>query len=109
VVYRTYKTEGTGFFHLRKRRLWRNQIAVFPYLKRHCREGDRIFSEMHQKRPRNNSHKVQQERFQLDMRNEFFSTRVMHVGTGCPEAVEPLPWRSSKPDCTRLSENWSNV
>lgn len=79
MAYRTYekRLKELALFHLGKRRLWRNQIAVFPYLNRPCREGDRIFSEMCQKRTRSNSHKVQQERFQLDIRHEFFSAGVV--------------------------------
>lgn len=33
----------------------------------------------------------------------------VHAATGFPEAVEPPPCRSSKPDCTRPSANWSNI
>ena len=45
MAYRTYekRLKELVLFHLGKRRLWRKQIAVFPHLNRHCREGDGIF------------------------------------------------------------------
>jgi len=66
-----------GLFSLEKRRLQRDLIKAFQYLKgAYRKDGENLFSRACYDRTKSNGFKLRKSRFKLDIRKKFFTIRV---------------------------------
>jgi len=97
-----------ALFSLEKRRLWRHLIAAFQYLKgAYKKDGDKLLSRAGCNRARGNGFKLKEGRFREDIRNKYFTMRVVKHWNRLPREVVDAPSLETFKD--RLDRALSNL
>ena len=85
-------------FSLEKRKPWGNLIATFQYLKGTYRKAEGHFISACSNRMRRNGFKLEDVRFRLDIKKNFFTVRVVRHWNRLPERLWMLPpWKHLRP------------
>jgi len=97
-----------GLFSQEKRRLWRDLIAAFQYMKgSYKKDGDKLFSRSCCDRTRGSDFKLREGKFRLHIRKKFCTVRVMRHWNRLPgEVVDAPPLETFK---VRLDGALSNL
>ncbi|KFZ50138.1 hypothetical protein N321_03747, partial [Antrostomus carolinensis] len=102
------KLRELGLFSLEKRRLRGDIIAAFQYLEEAYRKaGEGLCTRAGSERTRSNGFKLEEGRFRLDIREKFFTVRVVRHWNRLPREVVDAP--SLEVLKARLDEALSNL
>jgi len=81
-----------GLFSLENRRLQGDLTAVFQYFKGvYKHKENQLFTRLDSDRTRGNGLKLKEGRFILDVRETFFTERMVRHWHRCPESGCPIP------------------
>ena len=86
------RSRELGLFSLEKRKLQRDIIVAFQYLKgAYKQEGEQLFTRVDSDRTRGNGFQLGQERFRLDIRRKIFTQRAVTHWNRLPKEVVDAP------------------
>jgi len=81
-----------GLFSLEKRRLWGNLFVPFQYFQGACRKNEAgLFISESSDRMRDNSFKLKEGKFRLDIRKKFLTMRVVRHWHRLPREAVDVP------------------